>query len=452
MSNQQTNPEITLRKERYNDTFLLGTAFIFAVFLFLIVIAKNKESVEQSLFFALLCFSSIAFLRMLFHVSGAIIFSALKRKQKFDPSFTPGISIIIPAYNEGVVIKDVLKNFMYIDYPTLEIILVDDGSSDNTFNLAKDTAHSLNLDIKVYSKPNGGKASALNYGIEHSQYEYIFCMDADSILTTNSLREGIKHFQNNQNLAAVAGVVKVANDNTFLGRLQSLDYLLGHFQRKMLSVFKKVTIVPGPVGLFKKDLVLNIGGYEKEDTTFAEDTELTLRLLANGHDIICEDKMIAFTEAPTIFNNLYRQRYRWTRGIFQALVKNSQLFLGSDRPSNILIFMYMMWEQAIIPIIDFALLIVFVFYFLINETGHTYSYFFLYIFIIDFIFVFGATLKEPKKIKYYFHSFLSRLTFTNILSVWKMISLLDEWTSKKMSWDKLERNGLENSIMEVRNS
>lgn len=184
-----------------------------------------------------------------------------------------------------------------------------------------------------------------------------------------------------------------------------------------------------------------------ENTTFAEDTELTLRLISNGYDIICEDEMIAYTEAPTEFNTLYRQRYRWTRGIYQALAKNALVFLNSNNSKSLILLMYIFWEQVIIPILDFTLLFIFVLYFMLNDIDNSYSMLFIYIFIIDFCFAIGATINEKNKVNHYLYSFIARVTLTNILSVWKMIALFDEWNSKKMTWDKLHRTGLKNMII-----
>lgn len=252
-------------KEKLNELFLFVSIALFVIFMMLLIIDIHQFTSKAILYHVLLSICSISLLRLIFHIIGAIIYSSKKKGSIERSCYSPPISIIIPAYNEGIVVSDILKNFEYVDYPCFEIIFVDDGSEDDTYILALETSKKLNIDIKVFTKNNGGKNTALNFGIEKANYDYLFCMDADSILTTDSLKHGIKHFQDNKNLAAVAGVVKVENNSTFLGRLQYLDYLQGHFQRKALSIFKRVTIVPGPVGHLE-NLQLKVLGITKWKT------------------------------------------------------------------------------------------------------------------------------------------------------------------------------------------
>lgn len=423
-------------------TFVLGTIVS-------VVLVSSKAADTEIILTAMMGYSGISLLRTILYISGAIKFN---RDYKTVPSLEailenqeffeyPLISILVPAYNEGMVIAEVIKNYEVIDYPNFEIILVDDGSADNTYEVAKLAVRRSQVNIRVYRKENGGKASALNYALEKARGDFVLCMDADSKLAPETLKSGVRHFYLNPNLSAVAGIVKVENTDTFLGRMQYLDYLYGHVQKKILSNFKSVTIVPGPIGLFKKSDLEALGGYERENTTFAEDTELTLKLLSNGKDIICDEGMISYTEAPSNYTDLYRQRYRWTRGIFQAVLKNAHRFLTADEPKNQLILMYLFWEQVLFPLIDFTLLAIFVFCYFFTNVGTTASLLLLYIYLMDVVITLMATKGEGNRLYWVYQSFLARFSYTNILVVWKMSAFYDEWIARGMSWDKLSRKG-----------
>lgn len=445
-------PDLFLpNKRRQVNAWCLGGALVmFSLGLFastLLIYSDQKDA--ELLLTVMMGYSGISLLRMVLYVIGALKFNheyikipSLERVLRTEEvAEYPFISILVPAYNEAAVIADVIKNYDVIDYPHFEIILVDDGSKDETYEAAKAAVRDSKLNIRVYTKPNGGKASALNFALEKSRGQFVLCMDADSKLAPNTLRSGVRHFYLNPNLSAVAGIVKVENTTSFLGRMQYLDYLYGHVQKKILSLCKTVTIVPGPIGLFRKSDLLAIGGYEKENTTYAEDTELTLKLLSTGKDVICDEGMISYTEAPSSYNDLYRQRYRWTRGIFQAVIKNAHRFLTAEEPKNQLVLMYLFWEQVIFPLIDFTLLFIFVFCYFFTSVSTTASMLLLYIYAMDIAITLMATKGEGKRLYWIYQSFLARFFYTNILVVWKISAFYDEWVARGMSWDKLSRKG-----------
>ncbi|MCF8060663.1 MAG: glycosyltransferase [Bacteriovoracaceae bacterium] len=416
---------------------------------YLLITSTNEQS--EIILLVLMGYSGLSFVRMCFYIGGSVKYAKLSKEALPIESMQdfPFISILVPAYNEGAVIAEVIRNYSVINYPFFEIIIVDDGSKDDTYEAALAGASKVDLNILVFRKENGGKASALNFALEKAKGEFVLCMDADSKLAPDTLKYGVRHFFNNPNLAAVAGMVKVENTDSLIGRMQYLDYLFGHFQKKSLSVLKAVTIVPGPIGLFRKSDIEFLGGYERENTTYAEDTELTFKLLIQGKEIICEDGMISYTEAPANYVDLYRQRYRWTRGIFQALIKNAQGFLQSDNPRSQVIFIFLLWEQIIFPIIDFTLLLVFIFCYFFTPIEAVASFLLLYVYAIDLIMAVMATKHEKRKLNWIYQSVLSRFFYSNILLVWKLSAFYDEWIARGMSWDKLVRNGFSKSCSEA---
>ncbi|HEX8152664.1 MAG TPA: glycosyltransferase family 2 protein, partial [Thermoanaerobaculia bacterium] len=229
----------------------------------------------------------------------------------------PFISIIVPAYNEGEVIAASLSSLLELRYPYYEIIAVDDGSSDDTYEKMREfEGNHYGVRVQVYRKENSGKADTLNYGIRRSKAPIVVCMDSDSRLTSEALRYAIRHFQD-PNVGAVAGNVKVINRHNIWTKLQALEYIEGlNIVRKAQAFFRSVNVIPGPIGIFRRTAIEATGGYDSD--TFAEDFDMTVKILAQGWKINYEPKAIAYTEAPEELLDIIKQRYRWSRGILQA--------------------------------------------------------------------------------------------------------------------------------------
>ncbi|MES1218845.1 MAG: glycosyltransferase, partial [Bacteroidota bacterium] len=237
----------------------------------------------------------------------------------------PGkVSIIVPAYNEEINAIKTVKNLLMQDYPDYEIIFIDDGSTDNTYKNVTD-AFKNNERVKVFTKPNGGKASALNKGISHAIGDYVVCIDADTLLMPDGVRQMMKYFSlpgtNNKNVTAVAGNVKVGNEKNILTKWQSIEYTTAqNFDRRAFDYLNCITVVPGAIGAFKKSAVIEAGGFTTD--TLAEDCDLTIRLLRQGGTIRNCPKAVAITEAPETIKQFMKQRFRWNYGIMQSFWKN----------------------------------------------------------------------------------------------------------------------------------
>ncbi|MEW6654522.1 MAG: glycosyltransferase family 2 protein, partial [Bacteroidota bacterium] len=215
--------------------------------------------------------------------------------------YYPFVSIIVPVYNEGKVLKESIDSLLELNYSNYEIIIVNDGSSDDTAAVAEalvgyQKGVSGLVKISLINKPNGGKAKALNAGIQYSEAQFVLCMDGDSQLSENTLKMAVRHFIDPA-VGAVAGNVKVQNRNRILTDLQALEYLEGlNMARSAQGFLQMVNIIPGPIGIFRKAAFRDAGFYSSD--TFAEDADVTLKILAAGWKIIYEPNAIAFTEAP----------------------------------------------------------------------------------------------------------------------------------------------------------
>ncbi len=195
-----------------------------------------------------------------------------------------------------------IESLLELNYSKYEIIIVNDGSTDDTKQVAEELIGFRRgiynkIKVSLINKSNSGKANSLNAGIQVSRAEFILCMDGDSQLSPDSLTMAVRHFTNHE-IGAVAGNVKVQNRGSFLTDLQALEYIEGlNMARSAQSYMKLVNIIPGPIGLFRREAIESAGYYTND--TFAEDADLTLRILSKGWKIFYEPKAISYTEAPT---------------------------------------------------------------------------------------------------------------------------------------------------------
>jgi peptidoglycan-N-acetylglucosamine deacetylase len=284
---------------------------------------------------------------------------------KPDGSDAPLVSIIVPAYNEEINAVSSIENLLRTDYPNFEIIFVDDGSRDGTFNKVKE-AFETNRRVRVLTKANGGKASALNFGIQQSGAEFVICIDADTKLLSDAVSRLMMHFgdvkyHNGKKVGAVAGNVKVGNTVNLLTRWQSIEYISSqNFDRKAFAYLNAITVVPGAIGAFRKAAIEEAGGFTTD--TLAEDCDLTIRMLRCNYIIENENNAIAMTEAPETVKMFIKQRFRWSFGVMQTFWKNRDMLFSSQNKAlgwialpNILLFQYII--PSIIPLADIIMLI-----------------------------------------------------------------------------------------------
>lgn len=295
----------------------------------------------------LLLLPAVAFLAFASLLSGgrwvaffSLTFLELRRYCRRRPPVVtdwPTVSIFVPAFNEGETIAPAIESLLALDYPNFEILVVDDGSTDETYASAKpfegDYAHCR---IRVYRKPNGGKWSALNFAFAHSTGELCLCVDADSKLAPQSIRLMVERMADPA-VQAVAGQIRVRNRINVLTRLQALEYVLASGALRLAQSHSgTVLVVPGPLGLYRRAAMEEVftrwgrsGPPERpghvagplEGDTFAEDFDLSLSVLALGGRIVYEPYAVSHTKAPEWPFALLSQRYRWARGTIQVLRK-----------------------------------------------------------------------------------------------------------------------------------
>jgi len=415
------------------------------------------------------------------------------RHERHDPTLTltneaPLVTVVVPAYNEEKAIGKTIDALLQLSYPNKEIIIVDDGSTDGTLEAAK--THARN-DFRVITKQNGGKWDALNTGIKVAKGEFIVGMDADTLLDPDAIQQLTKHFSD-PDVAAIAGNVKVGNRRGLLTKLQALEYVVGiNLYRRSEANLQKVTVVPGPIGAFRASVLRETGLFEGD--TFAEDADITLKILKAGYKTAYEPQAIGYTEAPRSMTSLAKQRYRWYRGSFQVLSKHKDMtFNRKYGRTGTFVMPWAIFNGVIYPwFMFFTLMWLLVFWFnpispytifqpatggahpglgrgqppsgrgsgsgssggstqigvvidFFQSIPYIYVGWFLAFTLIEVAiaaYALALDVKEKKTLIAY--TILNRLSFIYVLDMVRMLSQLEQVFHYPMKWEKIEHHGIE---------
>lgn len=443
----ETRPQerSTVRKPMNPKTQLLVVAGLMLFVLLATYFMFKFPTLLGPFFNSLLVFVLASFLLLLILRHFVLIwFSFLhQRELRFEQPGDgyPFVSIIVPAYNEAEVIQSSLSSLLELRYPYYEIIAVDDGSTDGTFEKMKAfEGNHYGVRVQVFRKENSGKAETLNYGIRRSKAPVVVCMDSDSRLTPDALRYGVRHFRD-ANVGAVAGNVKVINRHNIWTRLQALEYIEGlNIVRKAQAFFRSVNVIPGPMGIFRRAALESTGGYDSD--TFAEDFDMTVKVLAEGWKINYEPKAVAYTEAPEELLDIIKQRYRWTRGVLQALRKRRDLlFRSSGTITTPLSLWYMLFEGLLWPVMNIFANLFFVWIALAYGMTSILVMWWLLLTVLDLLVAFHAILMEKEDLGLAIYSVFYRIFYILIIDVTKVFATLEELVGLDMSWGKLARKG-----------
>ena len=235
------------------------------------------------------------------------------------------VSVIIPAYNEEKMIEKCIKSVLGLEYPKhlLEIIVVNDCSKDRTQEIAK---RFENEGVRVLSnKTNKGKSFSLNAGIKASKSELIACIDADSLIDSQALKNMIGYFEDSE-VGSVTPAVKILQPKKFIERIQHVEYIFNIFLRKMQALIDAVHVTPGVFSVYRKDILLEVGGFSENNLT--EDMDIALKIHKAGYKIENSVKAISYTVCPQDWGELYRQRLRWYRGAFDNFAKHRKMMFN----------------------------------------------------------------------------------------------------------------------------
>jgi len=376
-----------------------------------------------------------------------------RAKRPAPPDFTPTVSVIIPAYNEDRVIAASVARVLASDYPALQVIVADDGSTDHT-SACVEEAFGDDPRVTLLTLVNGGKAAALNRALVHATGEVIIALDADTQFEAQTIRRLARWFADPA-IGAVAGDARVGNRVNLVTRWQAIEYITAqNLERRALAGFDAMMVVPGAVGAWRRAALDEVGGYP--ENTLAEDQDLTIAIQRRGWRVTYDQEAAAWTEAPETFRALAKQRYRWAFGTLQCLWKHRAV-LRTRKPAGLALvgmpqaWLFQILFAAISPIIDLALVIA-----IIGTTARviqhgwaqtsgdvvTVALFWLAFSTVDVVCGWIAYRLDGRGVRYPWHLLLAqRLVYRQIM-YWVVLraigSAIAGWS---VGWGKLERSG-----------
>ncbi|MEA2235945.1 MAG: peptidoglycan-N-acetylglucosamine deacetylase [Thermoanaerobaculia bacterium] len=334
--NPPVNPADTLMAA--NDRIVFEAIYLFELFLGVAFVTAIILGTARIVFVTIL----------------ALIAKWRERHRSFDASIKPTVSVVIAAFNEETVIARTIRAVLENNYAPLEIIVVDDGSSDDTSGAVRS---SFGDAVTLLVQSNTGKASALNLGIAVATGEIIIALDADTLFARDTIEKLVRHFTNPL-VGAVAGNVKVGNRMNPLTHWQSIEYVTSqNLDRRAYAIINSVTVVPGAVGAWRREAILQAGGYSTD--TMAEDMDLTWRIRRIGWRIETESAAVGYTEAPDSFKALFKQRFRWAFGTLQSLWKHRRAIGRYGWFGRVMLptlWLFQVAFQVLSPLIDLQIL------------------------------------------------------------------------------------------------
>lgn len=442
----------------------------------------------------LIGYSTFLFLSVVVGSSELYKIHRQKKLKNFLPNdyFIP-VSIIVPAYNEEITVVETIKSLLNLNYRLYEIIVVDDGSSDNTamevinefsmypvqrpirrqvkcqpVEFVYET-HETKVPLTVIRKKNGGKADALNMGINAANYPYFICMDADSVLQYDSLQNIVQPVLEKKNVIAVGGLVRISNDvelencrvkkyrlpKSIIACMQVLEYDRSFLASRILfDKFNGSLIISGAFGLFQKDVVIAAGGYDSN--TMGEDMELVVKLheyctLNNMDYNICyATDAICWTQAPEKLSDLKKQRKRWHLGLFQSMYKHRIILFNLKFGAvSFISYMYFLIYELLSPYIEIFGVFVTLLAFAVDLINVPFMVLFFMIYA-----VFGSILSLTAFFSRMYTSNLKvtfadavkacflcvfEITVLRFVLAWVRATAFIGYRNKKLQWGKIER-------------
>lgn len=238
----------------------------------------------------------------------------------------PSVSIVIPAYNEEGSIAMTIESVLDVDYPKdkMEVIVVDDGSQDNTAEIAR--GYTDDERVQVISQENKGKGGALNTGLEAAEGKFLACVDADSHLTQESVKNIVSGFE--EDVGAIASAMKVYQPENWIQKIQWLEYMVGIFMRNIMGIIDAINVTPGPLSIYRREVIEELGGFDED--SLVEDQEICFRLQESQWKVNHSRKGEVYTLAPPTFRKLLDQRKRWYRGSMENAIKYRHMIFNSD--------------------------------------------------------------------------------------------------------------------------
>ena len=348
------------------------------------------------------------------------------------------VSILIPAYNEAEIIGSTLAHYSAMVDKDLEIVVVDDGSDDETASIAKSWAKTDSR-ISVYNITNSKRAGAINAGLARSHGVSVICTDADSLISYSTVERARELSEVGSEVAAITGQLIVGNMENWLTRCQAVEYALLNQARMIQSKKGSVSLIPGPIGIFRRDILVAMGGFSTK--TYAEDADFTCQAIANGEHIAFDQSCSAWTEVPNNWTDLKKQRYRWVRGQLQAIKKprspsdsNRRLLNNAKRQllATLIRPMFVSLSIWLSAVLTLGLL-------LLDQSAWGTGVLFVSTLIFELASQRHNSVASDGKNPGLPVLLYKILVFDSIRSWWAVLAIVDELCDTEMSWNKIAR-------------
>lgn len=364
------------------------------------------------------------------------------------------VTFLIPCWNEQASVQKTIESVLALDYPKhkFHIIAIDDGSTDDTWNILQ--KHVDHPQVTILQKENGGKHSALNYGLTFVKTDLVASFDADTEIHEDALLKAIPSFMKDDKLMALGGTVLIHNPKTFIQKAQEIEYQIFSFTKKMLGLAQGVFVVPGAFSVFRKEVFDIIGGYRKAYNL--EDIELTMRMHKFGLKVDHSHNAIVRTKGPDTIKALFKQRLRWSHGFILNMIDYRKMFFNKQfknlglftLPMSVFtyflllfVFTYSVYKVflAIYDTIHKATLVGFsnfewptIDFFFVNTKTYAVMAIFVYLSIVA-SYVIGRYISGIKKQNFWNIPYFI-FVFSFIAPFWVLKSIYSWLTAKNVSW------------------
>ncbi len=435
----------------YFILYLISTCIIYFSFF------KNTSFNEEYVYFrgVIIFFATVLLAKYILYITVSPFYNISKIISKRKKKYNPTVSVIVPAWNEEMGILTTINSLLKSSYKNLEIIVINDGSTDGSdkiltnFKLNYDLNKERNCPNFIYHyKKNGGKGDALNAGIAMSKGSIIISIDADCYVEEETIENFVKAFQDRKVMAAV-GKVYIGNTQTIIGVVQYLEFLFSFYFKKADSIMNAIYIIGGAAGAFRREIFTKLGMYNT--TNITEDIELSMRIQNAGYKIVYADDAIVYTEGATSLAGLMKQRLRWKRGRLETFGQFKNMFFSFNHKHKFILCWIILpisifgeLQMFMEPIFIIAL---YTYCFLTNDFISFVSGMLIVSTMFYIIFLFdNFSIKNMKKSEFLILAPISWLLFyiatfvefvALIQSVWGILK------KKEIKWQKWDRVGVD---------
>lgn len=385
----------------------------------------------------------LVLIRIFISISSGFLYVRPQKKHKYFSIINNSlVSVIVPAWNEQVGILKTLESVKNSIYPNIELVVVDDGSSDETFKIINNfRAENPKMKTIAISQPNSGKANALNNGIRNANGEVIITLDADSFLEPKAISALMSTFKNDDYDVAIGQII-VGDSKSFIGDIQFFEYIFGFHLKKSQHVLNSIFIFPGALTAIRKSVFDNVGYFEDYSST--EDFDFSLKVRQHGLKAVYVEDAICVTEGASTINGLINQRTRWRHGFLDCIVHHDSFLTNTKKGFYLTFFEFPLALWGIVDLIFYPIFLFFIVHQSIISVDKSIVLLSFLLLPAIFIFLAWDRIKiNDRRLKYIIFLPLI-LTFINVIefiaffkAFWRLLN------NEKTIWTSWNRKGIE---------